>query len=267
MFLSQIQQRFEQQKSLLCIGLDPWPEFINGTLRIKDIFSFNQAIIDATAEFALCYKPQIAHYSAYGLENELQQTIDYLHQLDIPVILDAKRGDIGSTAAYYAKEAFVRYNADAVTVNPYLGFDSIEPFLEYDGRGVIVLAKTSNASANWLQNFLMPNSKPLYLALAEHLDNCAQHNPNLLFVVGATDTQAIAAMRQQFPQRWLLIPGIGAQGGNLQEACQLAGPRGLLNVTRAIIYPEHTEHDRYFSQVRHAAQQFCLEIRNALPHI
>lgn len=260
MFITQLEQRAKQLNTLLCVGLDPWPEFIHDSLAIKNIFSFNQAIIEATADVALCYKPQIAHYHAYGLEKELEQTIDYLHQLNIPVILDAKRGDIGSTAEYYAKEAFVRYNADAVTVNPYLGFDSIAPFLAYEGRGVIVLARTSNPSADWLQKLPAPHHKPLYLALAEHLDDCAQHNPNLLFVVGATDTQAIAAMRAQFPQRWFLIPGIGVQGGSLQQACQLAGPQCLLNVTRAIIYPEGGQRDGYFSTVRQAAQKFHQEI-------
>ncbi len=260
MFITQLEQRAKQCKSLLCIGLDPWPEFIEHSLGIPSIFSFNQKIIDATADLALCYKPQIAHYHAYGLEKELEKTIEYLHQLNIPVILDAKRGDIGSTAEYYAKEAFVRYNADAVTVNPYLGFDSIAPFLAYEGRGVIVLARTSNASANWLQQLPAPNHKPLYLALAQHLDDCAQHNPHLLFVVGATDTQAIAAMREQFPKRWFLIPGIGVQGGSLQQACQLAGPHCLLNVTRAIIYPEGAQREHYFSTVRQAAQKFHQEI-------
>ena len=263
MFLNKLTSRAKNYNTQLCIGLDPHPDIIFNTLQFSSVLDFNKAIIDATADLALCYKPQIAHYSAYGLEHELVATIDYIHQKDktLTAILDAKRGDIGSTAEYYAREAYQRYRADAVTVNPYLGFDSIAPFLDYQDRGVIVLAKTSNTSSDWLQCQLI-NRKPLYLALAEQLDKQAQHNENLLFVVGATDTTALATMREHFPQRWFLVPGIGAQGGNLPATLTAGGKHLIINASRAISYPQWDGEQDYFAQVRAAALTLRDNIRN-----
>ncbi len=257
MFVTQLAQRATSQHTRLCIGLDPHIDFIRDRLSYDSVLAFNRAVIDATADLALCYKPQIAHYSAYGLEKELQQTIDYIHQKDpsLTVILDAKRGDIGSTAQYYAREVFDRYAADAVTVNPYLGFDSVAPFLAYQDRGVIVLIRTSNPSGDDVQCQLV-NDKPLYFSLAEQLDRQAEGSEQLLFVMGAADIVALRAVRERFPQRWLLVPGIGAQGGDLPAVLQAGGANLIVNVGRAILYPEWDGQQDYMALVRQAAVQW-----------
>lgn len=261
MFLEKLHERSISHNTRLCIGLDPDVDFICHTLGFNSVGAFNQSIIDATADLALCYKPQIAHYSAYGLEGDLLDTIDAIHKKDrhLTVILDAKRGDIGSTAQHYATEAFQRYRADAVTVNPYLGFDSIAPFLAHEGCGVVVLARTSNASSAWLQCQII-DQQPLYLRLAKQLDAEAKHNDRMLFVVGATDPHAIAQMREAFPDRWLLIPGVGAQGGDIEAVIRAGGNRLIINVSRAILYPQWDGKQDYFERVRQAALQLTHQI-------
>jgi orotidine-5'-phosphate decarboxylase len=257
MFIDKLENRAQKSKTRLCIGLDPDLDFIFNTLGMDSVLSFNRSVIDVTKDLALCYKPQIAHYSAFGLEKDLSDTIRYIHSLEdnLSVILDSKRGDIGSTALYYAKEAFERYQADAVTVNPYMGFDSLQPFLAYKDRGVIALAKTSNSSSDWLQLQAI-GDQPLYLALAEHLDNQAHKYKNLLFVVGAIDCVALKKMREKFPSKWFLVPGIGAQGGDLQEVLSCSGDKTIINVTRAILYPEWGGQKDYFDAVRQSALYF-----------
>jgi orotidine-5'-phosphate decarboxylase len=261
MFIDKLELRAHELKNQLCIGLDPEPDFILKKLGMSSVVSFNKAVIDATQDLALCYKPQIAHYNGFGLEKDLSQTIEYIHNLNnnLTVILDAKRGDIGSTASHYAKESFERYQADAVTVNPYLGFDSLLPFFNYKDRGVIALARTSNPSADWLQ--LQPiNHQPLYLALAEHLDNQANQDKNLLFVVGATDCTAIKKMRDKFPKKWFLVPGIGTQGGDIKETITHGGDKVIINVTRSILYPKWDGKKDYFEAVRQSALDFYHQI-------
>ena len=174
------------------------------------VAEFNRGVIEATSDLAICYKPQIAHYSAAGIEDDLLSTIDFLRSQNLPVILDAKRNDIGSTADRYASEVFERYGADATTVNPYLGYDGIAPFLEYEGKGVFVLAKTSNPSASW--QTWQCDAEPLYLKLARSIHDDSGASEALGFVVGATDPDALVTMRRAFPDTWFLAPGVGAQG-------------------------------------------------------
>ncbi|MBD3649526.1 MAG: orotidine-5'-phosphate decarboxylase, partial [Pseudomonadales bacterium] len=164
-FFERIASRQASQNTCLCIGLDPDPDRMPGHLK-DDLFAFGRDIIDATADLVCCYKPQIAFYARHGAEDQLEKTIDYLKSLNIPVLLDAKRGDVGNTAAQYAGELFERYGADAVTINPYLGLDSIAPFLDYKDRGVFVLCRTSNAGGADGQNLILEQGAPLYEHIA-----------------------------------------------------------------------------------------------------
>ena len=198
--------------SLLCVGLDPRVEQLTPG---DDLFSFNQRIVDATQDLVCAYKPNFAFYEVAGpagLE-ALRRTIDYAHrQANVPVILDAKRGDIGSTAAAYARSAFEVWGADAVTVNPYLGRDSVAPFTAHPDRGVLLLCHTSNPGATDLQTLPCPD-RPLYEVVAE---KGAAWGTGL--VVGATYPEALARVRALAPEAWILLPGIGAQGGDLEAA-------------------------------------------------
>ena len=229
--------------SLLCVGLDPDLQRIPDGLGQGNqrIFGFNRLIIDATAEYACAFKPQIAHYSAVGAEKELAQTIDYIrqHYPDIPVILDAKRGDIGSTAARYAEEAFGRYNAHAVTVNPYLGGDTLAPFLEFEDRGVIILCRTSNPGSGDLQS-LDVGGKSVSELVAQMATEKWNRNNNISLVVGATYPEELAQIRGLVGDMTLLVPGIGAQGGDLKRVLRaglLENGLGLvINSSRAILY-------------------------------
>jgi len=229
--------------SLVCVGLDPEPERFPAGLgtRAAAIFEFNQAIIDATADLVCAYKPQFAHYAACGAERELERTIAYLHQQHpaIPVLLDVKRGDVGNTAQRYAIEAFERYGADAATVNPYLGFDSIEPFLNYADRGVFVLCRTSNPGARELQD-LDCGGRPLYQVVAEMVARRWNSRGNCGLVVGATYPGELAQVRAIAPQLPFLVPGVGAQGGDVEQVLangQTAQGGGLLiSSSRAILY-------------------------------
>src|SRR3954471_1219048 len=190
MFVDKLRRNWAEKDTLLCVGLDPEPERFPDLFPAggAGIFEFNRAIIDATADLVCAYKPQVAHYSACGAEAQLVRTIEYVHEHypDVRVLLDAKRGDIGSTAEHYAREAFDRYRADAVTVNPYMGFDAIEPFLARSDKGVVVLCRTSNPSARTFQD-LDVQGKPLYLRVAEEAISRWNPHGNLLFVVGATE--------------------------------------------------------------------------------
>ncbi len=241
-FIELLKTRWETSKSMLCVGLDPdterFPEFI--LEHECPIFTFNQAIIDATQQYVCAFKPQIAHYSALGAEDELEMTIDYIKEYypEIPVILDAKRGDIGSTAEKYAMEAFERYGADAVTVNPYLGADSLEPFIKHEDCGVIVLCHTSNPGAKDVQQ-LDVHGKPLYEHIAQLCVGLNKHN-NLALVVGATQIDALRNVRSIANDMPILVPGIGAQGGDLAAVLE-AGRAGdgyglIINASRSILY-------------------------------
>src|SRR5271170_3123502 len=233
-FLQQLKAAWARNDSLVCVGLDPelerFPAQLSG--HASPIFQFNRAIIDATADLVCAYKPQFAHYAAYEAEDQLERTIEYIHQHHpgIPVILDAKRGDVGSTASRYAIEAFERYGADAVTVNPYLGTDSLEPFLKHADKGILVLCRTSNAGGRDLQDLLI-GERPLYQVVAELAAQRWNTRGNCLLVVGDTYPQELAAVRALVADMPLLVPGVGAQGGDVAQAVragQTAAGTGLL---------------------------------------
>jgi orotidine-5'-phosphate decarboxylase len=230
---------------LLCVGLDPDAAKLPQDLREAGggppLLAFNRRIVDATADLAAAYKPQIAFYSALGAEDELLASIRYIRERAPAalVILDAKRSDIGNTAEAYAREAFDRYDADAVTVNPYMGEDSVRPFLARPDRGAVLLCRTSNPGAKDFQDLLI-DGLPLYRRVAERAAGHWNEHRNLMLVVGATYPREMADLRLAHPDLPFLVPGIGAQGGDL-EATLAAGldARGaglLINSSRNIIY-------------------------------
>jgi orotidine-5'-phosphate decarboxylase len=238
-FFSNIESRQKTQDSLLCIGLDPDPTRFPATFRNEKqpIFAFNKEIIDATIDLACCYKPQIAHYAARGAESELEQTISYLRDLNVPVILDAKRGDIGSTAVQYAIEAFERYGADAVTANPYLGFDSFEPFLAYKEKGIFLLCRTSNPGGADLQNLILESGKQLFEHVAEKAANEWNINNNIALVTGATRPDELKRIRELTGNMTFLLPGIGSQGGDVEASVKAGKGGGLIvSSSRAVLY-------------------------------
>jgi orotidine-5'-phosphate decarboxylase len=245
-FIRQLQTAWQSSDSLLCIGLDPDLQRFPASLASgnDNIFSFNRAIIDATHDLVCAYKPQIAYFSALGAERQLEQTIAYIKSSypHIPVILDAKRGDIGSTATQYAREAFVRYQVDAVTVNPYMGFDSVQPFLDYQDKGVIILCKTSNSGASQLQELQLSgqDSEPVYEYIARLVAKEWNFNHNCLLVMGATWPQQVARVRNIVGDMPFLVPGAGAQGGDIASIVQagqtVAGHGLVISASRSILY-------------------------------
>lgn len=242
-FIDIIEASWEKNNSLLCVGLDTNLEKIPSVLLKQDkpLFEFNKNIVDATADLVCAYKPQIAFYAASGSEDELEMTIEYIHDRypEIPVILDAKRGDIGSTAELYAKEVFDRYKADAVTVNPYLGSDTLTPFLEREEKGVIVLCRTSNPGAKDIQD-LETNGRKLYQIIASMAVEKWNYNRNVLLVVGATYPKELNEIRSIAGEIPFLVPGIGAQGGDVEKAVMNGrnekGTGMIINSSRGIIY-------------------------------
>lgn len=241
---SELIKQIRDKKNFLCVGLDPDIEKIPKFLVDEEddpIYEFNRQIVDATAPYCVAFKPNNAFFEAYGLSgiHSLEKTIHYI-KLNYPdhfLIADAKRGDIGNTSTMYAKAFFKRLNADAVTVAPYMGSDSVKPFLQFDGKWAIVLGLTSNeGSADFQQQNV--NGRALYL---EVIDTCAKWGTkdNLMFVVGATKAQMLGEIRKLVPDYFLLVPGVGAQGGSLKEVCEygLNSDIGLLvNSSRNIIY-------------------------------
>lgn len=226
--------------SLLCIGLDPDMEKIPSFLRSADdpVFEFNKRIIDATNDLVIAYKPNLAFYEALGLEGlkSLMKTMEYVPE-DIPVIGDAKRGDVGHSAKAYARAMFDVLGFDAVTVNPYLGADSIAPFLDYEDKGVFVLCRTSNPSAKEFQDV---GPKPLYQLVAESVAKWNVHKKCGL-IVGATYPDELRKVRELVGEdMWILIPGIGAQGGDLRAAVKSgtnsSGERAIISSSRGILY-------------------------------
>jgi orotidine-5'-phosphate decarboxylase len=264
-FLQRLDAAMTSTQSLICVGLDPEIEKFPARLRERPqaILEFNRAIIDATADLACAYKPQIAHYAAVGAEDQLLETIRYIRQRapGIQVILDSKRGDIGSTAEKYAREAFERYGADAVTINPYLGRDSAEPFLQYADKGVVVLCRTSNAGARELQD-LDVGGRKLYQLVAEKVAKEWNSRGNCLLVVGATYPDELADIRRITGDMTFLVPGIGAQGGDIEKAVRngrRADGRGLvINSSRGILYASQGE------DFAAAARRATLELRDAV---
>jgi orotidine-5'-phosphate decarboxylase len=251
LFTEQLAQAWTKQDTMLCVGLDPDPKQFPASLKGEGgaILAFCREIVDATADLVCAFKPQIAYFASQGAEDQLEQLIDHIHRQhpQIPVILDSKRGDIGSTAQQYAVEAFDRYKADAVTVNPYMGFDSIEPYLKYSDRGVIVLCRTSNPGGSDLQ-FLEVQEKEsktselLYQRVARLAASQWNKTGQLGLVVGATFPEEIAKVRDIVGDMPLLIPGIGAQGGDIPATVQAGGIPGqpghgmIINSSRAILY-------------------------------
>ncbi|HSY07370.1 MAG TPA: orotidine-5'-phosphate decarboxylase [Steroidobacteraceae bacterium] len=242
-FVARLRAAWDEKDSLACVGLDPQIERLPAHIaaRASPIFQFNKAIIDATADLVCAYKPQFAHYAACEAEDQLERTIEYIHRTypGIPVILDAKRGDVGSTAERYAIEAFERYGADAVTVNPYLGGDSLEPFLRYEDKGVLVVCRTSNPGARDLQD-LDVGGRKLFAVVAQLAATRWNSRGNCLLVVGATYPQELAEVRALTGNMPFLLPGVGAQGGDIRAAVaagQSADGRGLIvSSSRAIIH-------------------------------
>jgi orotidine-5'-phosphate decarboxylase len=247
-FITQLERCWDRNDSLVCVGLDPEIERFPAHVAesASPIFQFNKAIIDATADLVCAYKPQFAHYAAYEAEDQLERSIDYIHRNypDIPVILDSKRGDVGNTAERYAIEGFERYHADAVTVNPYLGGDALEPFLKYEDKGVIVLCRTSNPGAVDLQDVEV-GGRRLFHIVADLAANRWNSRGNCLLVVGATYPRELAEVREIVGKMPLLVPGVGAQGGDVAQAVQngqTADGRGLIiSSSRGILYASSGE--------------------------
>jgi orotidine-5'-phosphate decarboxylase len=231
----------QRRSSLLCVGLDPEPDRFPEPWRgdASRIFEFCARIVDATKDQACAFKPQIAYFAARRAEDQLERLMAHIRRVadDVPVILDAKRGDIGATAEQYAREAFVRYQADAVTLSPYMGFDSIEPYLKHDGRGLFLLCRTSNPGAADLQSLPLASGHALYEQVAVLAAGPWQRDGRVGLVVGATAPTELARVRELAPTLPLLIPGIGAQGGDTRAAAQ-AGATGpvVVNSSRAILY-------------------------------
>ena len=242
-FLSALKQRWQDADTLVCVGLDPEPAKFPARFRGDDdaVFAFCRDIADATAEYACAFKPQIAHFAALGAEGALQRLIAHVHAAHpgVPVILDSKRGDIGSTAQHYASEAFDRYGADAVTANPYLGRDSLQPFLDRADRGVVILCRTSNPGAGDLQD-LVVDGRPLYQHVAEKIAREWNGNDNCALVVGATWPKQLHEVRAIVGDLPFLVPGVGAQGGDVEAVvtnAKTADGTGLMvSSSRAILY-------------------------------
>lgn len=258
MFIQKIEKAQNKNNSLVCLGLDPQIEKIQ-TLGLS-LDEWLISMVEATADLVCAYKPQFAHFSALRAESALNDIIKYIHQNhpDIPVILDAKRGDIGSTAEYYAKEAFERYRADALTVNPYLGGDSLEPYLKYHNKGVIALCKTSNTGSGDLQNLPLVNGLKVYEHVAQLASVEWNQSRNMLLVVGATYPQELKEIREIVGNMPLLVPGVGAQGGDL-TAILKNGLREdrlglIISSSRSILYAG-SQSVNYQQATREACQQ------------
>lgn len=247
-FKQKLENIVKKNNSLLCVGLDPDLEKIPKVFLKKrnHIFEFNKTIVNETASLVCCYKLNIAYYASQGMKGlmSLLKTITYIHKeyADIPVILDAKRADVGHTSEQYAKEVFDVVKCDGVTVNPYFGFDSIEPFLKYKNKGIIVLCKTSNPGSAEFQN-LKINKKPLYIKVAERIIAWNGKYGNCLLVVGATYPQELKEIRAIAKDMFFLIPGIGTQGGDLGKTLAYGLDRRksglIISSSRGIIFSEN----------------------------
>src|SRR3954469_5165995 len=250
-FIRRLLDAQQRNGSMLCVGLDPDPSRFPATFKgdASRIYDFCARIVDATADLVIAFKPQIAYFAAHRAEGQLERLMEHMRRTapQVPVILDAKRGDIGSTAEQYAKEAFERYGADAVTLSPFMGFDSLQPYLKYEGKGAFLLCRTSNPGGDDLQNQRLASvgGQPL---LYEHVAKLAQgpwnSNGQLGLVVGATYPAEIERVRELAPTVPLLIPGGGAPGGDTVATVR-AGWRAdapiIVNSSRAIIYASSGE--------------------------
>jgi len=263
-FIEKLTSAVRKNKSLVCIGLDPDPKLMPDKV---GVFEFNKAIIDATSDLVCAYKPNLAFYEAMGNEglDALKRTVSYLPE-NIPSIADAKRGDIGNTARAYASAIFSHFNFDASTVSPYLGFDSLEPFIQYRDKGVFILCRTSNAGAVDFQSLrceVENGYQPLFEIVARKASEWNTHG-NIGLVVGATYPEELRLIRQSHPDMPFLIPGIGAQGGDLASTIRYGvdaqGEKAIINSSRQIIYASR-EKD-FAEAARHAA----LTLRDQINH-
>ena len=247
-FTEQLARAERTNRSLLCVGLDPDPAKFPGEMRgdASRIFDFCSAIVDATRDLVIAFKPQIAYFAANRAEDQLERLIAHIHATapDVPVILDAKRGDMGSTAEQYAREVFDRYRADAVTLSPLLGHDSIEPYLRYAGKGIILLCRTSNPGGDDLQDQRLESGEKVYERIARLAASAWNEGGQIGLVVGATYPAEIARVRELAPTMPLLIPGIGAQGGDAaatvragwrSDGTRTTGPV-IVSSSRAVLY-------------------------------
>ncbi len=269
-FMSALKQRWQQADTLVCVGLDPEPaKFPAAFANDPDaVFHFCRDIVDATAEYVCAFKPQIAHFAALAAESSLHRLIAHIHAAHpgIPVILDSKRGDIGSTAQHYASEAFDRYQADAATVNPYLGRDSVQPFLDRADKGVVILCRTSNPGASDLQDLPVQSendgARPLYQHVAETIARDWNAHGNCALVVGATWPQRLREVRAIVGDLPFLVPGVGAQGGDVEAVVTNAkttdGTGLIVSSSRAILYASNR--DDYADAAANAARALRDEI-------
>ena len=264
-FMQSLQAVWQRNNSLVCVGLDPEPSKFPVHLRNSPdaVFEFCIAIVDATADMVCSYKPQIAHFAALRAEDALERLIAHIHQKHpgVPVILDAKRGDIGSTAQHYVSEAFDRYGADAVTLNPYLGRDSVQPFLDRADKGVILLCHTSNPGAADLQD-LDVGGMPLYQHVAQMIARDWNSHGNCALVTGATWPEQLGEVRVLVGEMPLLVPGIGAQGGDVEAVVRHGRTRNgdglLISSSRAILYAGNGE------DFANAARSATQELRDTI---
>ncbi len=247
-FRSALAETEARNGSMLCVGLDPEPSRFPGAWKgdASKIFDFCAAIVEATKDLVIAFKPQIAYFAAQRAEDQLERLMDHIRRSapGVPVILDAKRGDIGATAEQYAREAFDRYRADAVTLSPFMGFDSIEPYLRYDGKGAILLCRTSNPGGDDLQAQVLEGGERVFERVARLAAGPWNRNGQVGLVVGATYPGEVARVRELAPTLPLLIPGIGAQGGDAAATVR-AGWRGsgagsagpiIVSSSRAVLY-------------------------------
>lgn len=276
-FTDMLQAAARRADSMLCVGLDPEPARFPGAWKGDPdrIFDFCASIVDATKDLVCAFKPQIAYFAAHGAEPQLERLMAYLKRNapDVPVVLDAKRGDIGSTAEQYAREAFVRYQADAVTLSPFMGFDSLEPYLRYSDKGLILLCRTSNPGGSDLQAQVLSQADGTPgLRLFEHVAQLAagtwNANGQIGLVVGATFPEEVARVRALAPRVPLLVPGVGAQGGDayatVHAALQGPWPQStadgalMVNSSRAVLYAGAGE------DYAQAARRVAVETRDLL---
>jgi len=260
-FIEKLSAAWRDQQSLLMVGLDPDSARLPAGLQGQPdaVYQFCKGIIDATAPYACGFKPQIAWFSALRAEDQLEALCRYVRDAypHLPLVLDAKRGDIGSTAEQYAREAFERYKADAVTLNPYLGFESLEPYLSWSKKGLILLCRTSNPGSAILQTVMDEHGQPLYLRIAALVAEQWNRNGQCALVVGATYPEELARVRERVGDMPLLVPGIGAQGGDIAATVQAGADRNgagmMINSARAILYA--SEGENWQSAAAQAARQ------------
>lgn len=260
-FFQRVQIRDAERNTMLCVGLDTDSIKIPAHLAAKTdaIIDFNRAIIDATHDLVCCYKPQIAYYSSQSAEEALIETIQYAQSKGVPVLLDAKRGDIGNTAEQYARELFERFNADAITVNPYMGTDSLAPYLSYENKGVFVLCRTSNPGGTDLQNLMLEGGRRVYEQVAYLACEQWNENNNVGLVVGATQPAELARVREITGDMPFLVPGIGAQGGDINAMMRATfGQNVIVSSSRGVIYASDGE------DFAESARTNALETRNSI---